>query len=131
MQLLLLNMDLLLFKQMINFVLNLKMNTKLDGAFESMNELHQNIAELNTQNAQLRTNNTVLTNQVKDAQRENQILLEEFNQTKEYLDDSLKKNRSIHTLQERKKDLEMEMEKLYSVRDEFEEVKQRESHLTL
>jgi len=108
-----------------------EMNTKLDGAFESMNELHQNIAELNTQNAQLRTNNTVLTNQVKDAQRENQILLEEFNQTKEYLDDSLKKNRSIHTLQERKKDLEMEMEKLYSVRDEFEEVKQRESHLTL
>lgn len=106
-----------------------EMETKLEAAYENMTELHHSLAEQNTQNVQLRTNNTVLSNQVRDAQKENQILLEEFQQLKDVYEDSQRKLRLVQTLSDRKRELEEELEKYYGMNDKMEELEQRESVL--
>ena len=102
---------------------------KLESAYESTSALHSSLAEQSTENAHLRTTNTVLTGQVRDAQKENQIILQEFYELREQLEEATKKNKTIHALQERKRELEEGLEKFYALHEAHEEVLDRENAL--
>lgn len=107
-----------------------QLRMRLEASHEKSNALHVTIAEGTTENTKLRTANLVLTSQMKDAQKENQNLVNELYALEERLEQETAKTKASIGARERLTALEQELDTMQAVKEEAVRYAQREKELT-